>query len=120
MASRIFYGKDGNHDDVVKALVAVGASVHESAGVGGGFPDLVVGYDGATYLIEIKDGRLAPSRRTLRPDQKQFHERWTGHVATVLNPLEALAAIGALPDAPPIPRGERTEPIVGTRLQEGL
>lgn len=111
------HGKDGNHDTIVNALKSVGASIVDSAGVGDGFPDLIVGYRGANYLIEIKDGRLVQSRRRLRPDQAKFHDTWGGQLVTVINPMEALVAIGAIA-GPVVPRGERDEPVIGSRLQE--
>ena len=39
---------DSNHEEIVKALRAVGATVQSLAGVGHGVPDLLVGYQGKT------------------------------------------------------------------------
>lgn len=44
--------KDGNHVEIRNALMAVGATVHESDWV-----DLIAGYRGRTYLIEVKTAR---------------------------------------------------------------
>ena len=46
---------DGNQAEVVAALQAYGASVQSLAGVGKGCPDLLVGFRGVTYLLEVKD-----------------------------------------------------------------
>ena len=50
---------DGNHQAVVDALRDIGAMVRSTAVVGDGFPDLVVGFRGKTFLLEVKnlDGR---------------------------------------------------------------
>src|SRR6185312_62785 len=62
--------RDRNHKEIADALMAAGCSVWDAAHVGGGFPDLVVGRVVAggrrrTYLLEVKDGTLPPSRRAL-------------------------------------------------------
>ena len=66
---------DGNKAVVVAALRACGASVQDLAG-GGGVPDLVVGYAGRNFLLEIKDGRNG-----LNGAQQKFHAEWRGQVA---------------------------------------
>jgi len=48
--------KDSNHDAVVRELRQGGASVLETHGLGDGAPDLVVGYQGVTALVEVKNG----------------------------------------------------------------
>lgn len=86
---------DDNHREVKKALLSVpGVTVADTAGAGNGFPDLVVGFRGRNYLIEIKDGDKPPSKRRLTPLQKGFHAIWTGQVSVVMNETEALEAIG--------------------------
>lgn len=85
---------DANQVAIVDALRAVGATVHSLAAVGRGCPDLLVGYRGITYLIEVKDGAKAPSQRVLTQDQRQWHGMWTGGHLRVVDSLEsALAAI---------------------------
>lgn len=68
-----FGRRDSTHRQVVDALKALGASVFDCADVGGGFPDLVVGYRGLTYLIEVKS-----SRGKLRESQHEFAAGWRG------------------------------------------
>ena len=59
MASR-----DLNHATIVRLLQQAGASVVDLSGVGGGCPDLLVGYAGNTALVEIKvPARVVKSRR---------------------------------------------------------
>lgn len=87
--------KDANQDEIVDTLRAIGASVAITHQLGGGFPDIVVGFRGETYLIEIKDGSKPPSRRRLTKDEKEFHQSWNGHIAIANNSDEALKIIGA-------------------------
>ena len=82
---------DANQREIIAALEAVGASVFPSFRLGGGFPDLVVGFRGATYLLEVKTptGRLTPA-------EERFFAQWRGHAAVVHDAEEALRAIGAV------------------------
>jgi hypothetical protein len=87
---------DANQKDIVAALRAVGAMVVPCHAVGKGFPDLVVGYLGDTFLIEIKDPSQPKHRHELTPAQKLFHAAWPGKPITkVFTVKEALQAIGA-------------------------
>lgn len=88
---------DANHDQVVTALRAAGARVLSLAAVGGGVPDLLVGFGCRFYALEVKDGSLSPSRRRLTPDQEEWHREWAEYpVCIVHSPEEALRAIGVL------------------------
>ena len=63
---------DANHGEIVEALLSVsGVKVHSLAGVGCGVPDLLVGAEGLTWLVEIKDGSKPPSHRSFTPDQQR-------------------------------------------------
>lgn len=85
---------DGNHKEIVKALRDVGASVQSLADLGKGVPDILVGFRGDNYIMEIKDWRQPPSKRRLTPDEKKWHQLWAGPVCIVETPGEALAVIG--------------------------
>ena len=88
---------DQNHEQVVSALRAAGAQVQSLAAVGKGVPDLLVKYQGAFYLIEVKDGQQPPSKRQLTPDQVKWHEEWKcAFLGVVENPEQALKFIGAI------------------------
>lgn len=87
---------DENQREIVAALRAAGATVEPLHFVGRGFPDILVGYCGRNYLIEIKDGRKPPSRRRLTPDEQAWHERWRGQVAVAESVDDALEIIGAV------------------------
>ena len=85
---------DANQAEIVKELRKAGASVTPTHAAGDGFPDLAVGYQGKTFLLEVKDGNKPPSARTLTPPQVKWHGQWLGHKAVVNDVSEALEAIG--------------------------
>lgn len=85
---------DANQQEIVKILRAVGATVQHLHKVGQGCPDLAVGYQGATYFLEIKDGSKPPSAQRLTAAQEKWHAQWRGHAAVVNSPLQALETIG--------------------------
>ncbi|CAB4132251.1 hypothetical protein UFOVP259_3 [uncultured Caudovirales phage] len=81
---------DKNQTEVVNALRQVGASVQSLAAIGKGCPDLLVGYRGINYLMEVKDGEKPPSARELTIDQIDWHNVWRGSVHVVKSTDEAL------------------------------
>jgi len=86
---------DDNQESIVRTLRAVGATVRHLHRVGDGCPDLLVGYRGQTFLLEIKDGSKPPSQQKLTPAQEVWHRTWKGlPVEVVRDELEALEAIG--------------------------
>ena len=87
---------DANQADIVEALRKVGALVAVTSAVGNGFPDIVVGYSGGLYLMEIKDGTKPPSATKLTKDEVAFHAKWTGYVHIVYSLDDALRVIGAI------------------------
>jgi len=88
--------KDANQDEIVAALRDVGASVALTHQLGGGFPDVVVGYRDETFLLEIKDGDQPPSKQQLTRKEAEFHQSWRGQIAIVTSVEEALRVIGAI------------------------
>lgn len=64
---------DNNHNEIVRALRAAGASVFSTAMVGCGFPDLSVGYKGQNYFLEVKNGRAKQT-----DDELTFQYTWNG------------------------------------------
>ena len=87
---------DANHPEVVAALRAIGCSVADTSRVGCGFPDLVVGFRGRNWLVEVKDGRKSPSRRALTEDQVSFVAAWRGHWLRVDSAAEAVEKIASV------------------------
>jgi len=81
---------DSNQSDVVNVLRQAGASVQSLATTGKGCPDLLVGYHGINYLMEIKDGDKVLSKQELTIYQKHWHSLWRGSVHIVKSVDEAL------------------------------
>ena len=76
---------DSNHGEIVEALLGVtGVTCHSLAGVANGVPDLLVGSRGRTHLVEIKNGALPPSERSLTRDQEKWISAWRGESVKVL------------------------------------
>ena len=78
---------DENQGDIVKALRACGATVRVVT-QGDGIPDLLVGYNGYTILMEVKDGQKVPSARKLTDAEQEFFDKWTGGMLVVVNSVE--------------------------------
>lgn len=93
------YRSDSNQKAIVKALRDAGCVVWLVQGVrSAGFPDLVAGRDGVTYLLEVKrpkGPRGGTSHSELNDDQVRFAASWTGGPFAVVRSVdEALAAVG--------------------------
>lgn len=88
---------DGNHAEIVDALLRAGCGVISLANLGGGIPDLLVysPYSKTLWLLEVKDGSKPPSKRTLTLDQIEWHKKWPGKVHIVHNAEDALWTVWA-------------------------
>ena len=84
---------DNNHAEVRTALRNAGATVEDLSGVGKGCPDLLVGWRGWNFLLEVKDGTKPPSHRALTADQKVWHATWGGQVDVVTSADEAVEVL---------------------------
>jgi hypothetical protein len=76
--------------------------------LGGGAPDLLVGFRGQNFTLEVKDGTKAPSDRKLTLAEVEWVSTWRGQVAVVCSIDDALAVLGvqdaqALDDVPDVP-----------------
>jgi len=88
---------DANQNNIVKALRAAGASVRVIT-QGDGIPDLLLGYNGHTLLMELKDGDKPPSARKLTEAEQKFFDEWKGGNLSIVNSVEeALAILASLP-----------------------
>lgn len=96
MARRYAAKVDRNQAEIVKELRGIGATVQPLHTVGGGCPDLLVGFRRQNFLIEVKDWQASRSDRELNDKQKDWHEGWKGQVAKVEDADAALAVIGAI------------------------
>ena len=81
---------DDNQKAIVNVLRQIGASVQSLAATGKGCPDLLVGYHGINYLMEVKDGDKVLSKQKLTIDQEHWHSLWRGSVHIVKSVDEAL------------------------------
>lgn len=90
---------DASQREIVAELRRVGATVQQLTNVGGGCPDILVGWAGANYLLECKSPARRNKQGAVRPSEEMheaWHRIWRGQVATVWTPTEALQAIGVL------------------------
>lgn len=74
---------DDNQKEITAALRKLGCSVQILSQIGKGCPDILIGYKGRNYLVEIKDGKKVPSARKLTPDEKDWHEAWQGQICII-------------------------------------
>ena len=68
---------DVNQPEIVKALRKFGATVLITSQLKNCF-DILVGYNGINYIMEIKDGTLPPSKKRLTEGELKFKESWKG------------------------------------------
>jgi len=80
---------DCNQKDIVHALKTFGATVVDLSGIGKGCPDLLIGFKGTTYLIEIKKD----SKAKFTPQQLQFNELWSGGVIARIQTIDEAIAL---------------------------
>ena len=78
---------DANQNDIVDALREAGAVVRIIS-QGDGIPDLLVGYNGFTILMEVKDGDKVPSKRKLTEAEQKFFDEWEGGLLVVVNNVQ--------------------------------
>lgn len=80
--------RDNNHREIVTALRHAGMTVLDLASVGGGCPDLLVGWRGQQWLVEVKSdgGRLTAA-------QQEFLDTWAGDVIVAHDIEEAITQI---------------------------
>lgn len=117
--------RDRNEPSVVDALEAAGATVTRIDA--DGFPDLVVGYRGKTWLLEVKlplgprGGKSARresegGRGDLTRAQVAWWDSWRGEPAIVVrSPAEALEAVGCVETAD----SDNASPRPANRLTAG-
>lgn len=82
---------DGNQAEIIADLRRIpGCSVAVLSAVGGGIPDLLIGYRGANFLVELKDPMQPKHRHELTPEQQEFHAKWRGQILKAFSFLEIL------------------------------
>jgi len=81
---------DANQLEIVHKLLRHWViSVADTHLVGGGFPDIVVGYAGVDYLVELKSSKKAK----LRKSQIKFRDTWKGAPIHRVDTYEDVCAI---------------------------
>src|SRR5512139_66307 len=90
---RAAYRVDSNQAEIVQALRAIGASVTVIAGVGGGCPDLLVGFNGTNYLFEVK----APHGAKFTEAEYELKLAWGSSVFIVTSTEEAVDIVRTNP-----------------------
>ena len=81
---------DANQPEIVAYLIARGCTVQSLAAEGNGCPDLLVGYRGRNYLMEIKN---LEGKNTLSEDQLRWAYLWNGQYAVVESAEAAWAVV---------------------------
>lgn len=84
---------DSNQAKVVAYLRGLGMTVQPLSAVGQGVPDLLVGFRGMNFLVEVKDGERFPSERVLTKMQQEWHAMWGGSVIVATSAEEAATTI---------------------------
>lgn len=64
---------DANQSEIVSAYLKLGFSVHDCSRAGSGFPDLVVGKNSMSWLVEVKTDKGKSTK-----DQVKFKKGWRG------------------------------------------
>lgn len=79
---------DANQFEIVDALRTIGASVQHLHQVGGGCPDLLVGFRGRNVLLEVK----VPKGK-LNELQEDWFQAWRGQAHVVRSVDEAIRSV---------------------------
>lgn len=74
--------------EIVSQLRSCGVSVQHLHGVGSGCPDLLVGWRGQNFLLELKT-----DKSKARKCQEAWHAKWAGQVAVARTFTEAMTVI---------------------------
>lgn len=91
---------DSNQPTIVKQLKALHVSVQHLHMVGDGCLDVLLGFRGENFLVELK--RPGLKKKGLKPKQIKFLAEWRGQ-ATVCETLEEiLVVIGLTPQRGPV------------------
>lgn len=79
--------KDANHKKIVEGLRKFGASVLDVSQLKNCF-DILVGYNGLEFIMEIKDGNKPRSSTKLTKGELKFKQEWKGSEYHVVYSLE--------------------------------
>ena len=80
MSKKYASNVDKNQKEIVRLFRARGCSVAHTHNAGSGFPDLVIGCNGFTVLVEVKS-----EKGKLNERQEDFFNKFTGAIEVVHN-----------------------------------
>jgi hypothetical protein len=64
--------------------------------VGKGCPDLCIGLNKKSVLVEVKDGAKVKSARSLTKDEQKFHDEWKGSLFVVEGLSDVISLVKGL------------------------
>lgn len=85
---------DVNQKEIVQALKDLGCSVFDCSHIGQGFPDLLVGKNQKTVLVEIKSSEKAK----FTDAQLKFMSEWKGSTVCRINDVQGAITLTKLLD----------------------
>jgi hypothetical protein len=90
--------RDANEQPIVDALIAIGATVFRMDRPS----DLLVGYEGRNYLLEVKlplgpRGGETSGHNRLSDTQVEFEKTWRGQYSIVRSPEDAIDVVMSVP-----------------------
>jgi hypothetical protein len=91
-----YYAKrvDSNQKEIVKVFKDLGCSVFDTSRIGQGFPDLVIGKNQITVLVEIKSSTSAKYSAS----QDLFMKNWRGSTVVRINDIDGAIRLVKLLD----------------------
>ena len=86
-----YYAKrtDANHKEIVNAFKDLGCSIFDTSRIGMGFPDVIIGKNGKTVLVEIKSSEKAKFTTA----QDLFMMNWKGSTVCRVHDLEGVKTV---------------------------
>ena len=81
---------DQNQQQIIDALRSIGCTVQDLSQLGRGCPNVLIGYRGRNFLLEIKSGDRVPK---LTPREEQWIRQWDGQVGVITSIEDALAIV---------------------------
>ena len=84
------FQSDRNTREICKGLREAGCQVYYWKAISRtkGCPDLIVGYGGVTWLLEVKSDGTKSRKGELSPEQIKFHAEWRGGIIATVRTLE--------------------------------
>ena len=81
---------DANQGHIIRAVQKIGGTVVDLSQVGGGVPDILIGFRGNNYLVEIKNPEAGGK---LSDNQVKFVDNFNGRVDVIYHFDELLSVL---------------------------